>query len=104
MTRRDLLVAMLQAFFLALFPWLRTERGLEVVKGAIEGALSENWDENWGAIFKSGKFKFEIAIKGYELPEPMFEYLRRENEGPYVSTGPVANFLPIKRKSVEEET
>jgi hypothetical protein len=36
MTRREVLVAMIQALLLALFPWLRTERGLLVAGRAAE--------------------------------------------------------------------
>lgn len=39
LSRRDLLTAMLQALFLALFPWLRTERGLKVAEKAAERYL-----------------------------------------------------------------
>jgi autotransporter translocation and assembly factor TamB len=34
--RRDFLVSMLQSLLLALFPWLRTERGRQVLAAGVE--------------------------------------------------------------------
>jgi hypothetical protein len=67
MGRRDFLVAWIQALFLALFPWLRNERGLEVLEKAIEAAVPKTLPVGQ-ALFKSGSFKLEIDIKGYEIP------------------------------------
>lgn len=63
MTRRELLVAMLQAFFLALFPWLRTDDGVRVLGEALDKAVTER------AIFKVGEFRIEFGIRGYEVSE-----------------------------------
>lgn len=46
MSRRDALVLMLQSLLLALFPWMRTERGAEVVKAAVEEMVPT--DPSWG--------------------------------------------------------
>lgn len=39
LSRRDLLTGMLQALLLALFPWLRTERGALLAEQAAEKAV-----------------------------------------------------------------
>ena len=53
LSRRDLLVGLLQALFLALFPWLRNERGAEIVRTAAEHMVS-------------------IGVKGFELSPAMY--------------------------------
>jgi hypothetical protein len=61
MDRRDFLVTMLRALFLALFPWLRTERGAEVVKAAAEKMVADR------AVFKDGTFQLRSAFKGFDV-------------------------------------
>lgn len=47
--RRSFLVLMLQSLLLALFPWLRTEKGLAVAKQAAESLAPTLFtDVNWG--------------------------------------------------------
>jgi hypothetical protein len=42
LSRRDLLTAMIQALFLALFPWLRTARGTLVARQAAQTWVTDN--------------------------------------------------------------
>ena len=80
LTRRDLLVGLLQALFLALFPWLRNERGAEVVKVAAEHMVSKDAVAVERAIFKGGEFRMSIGVKGFEVSPVMFEQLRGNHE------------------------
>jgi hypothetical protein len=51
--RRDFLVQMIQALLLALFPWLRTERGQQVAKEGAE-QLATDWK------FSDGEIRWEL--------------------------------------------
>jgi len=71
MDRRDFLVSILQALFLALFPWLRTERGAEVLKAAVEDMVPTH------AVFKTGEFRITMGIKGFELSDEWMAAVRK---------------------------
>jgi hypothetical protein len=92
MNRRDFITLWIQALLLALFPWLRSERGIEIA-GRAADAMAPRVER---AIFKGGTMEISIGIKGYELSPEMYAFLRRANES-YVSCGPAANFMPIER-------
>jgi hypothetical protein len=62
MDRRDFLVSILQALFLALFPWLRTERGADVLRAALDQAVPTG-----RAIFKGGSFHLTIRLNGFDV-------------------------------------
>ena len=49
LSRRDLLVGLFQALLLALFPWLRTERGVQVVADGVEAMVPEFVGSGWWA-------------------------------------------------------
>lgn len=72
LSRRDLLVGLLQALFLALFPWLRNERGAEIVRTAAEHMVSKDAVAVERAIFKGGEFRMSIGVKGFELSPAMY--------------------------------
>jgi len=62
MSRRDALIAVLQALLLALFPWLRTERGVEIA----------------GRIVEQGVLQSDILVRGvgvHIFVEPEVFYL-----------------------------
>jgi hypothetical protein len=44
LSRRDFITVMLTALFLALFPWLRSERGLEAARESAEAAVKKLFD------------------------------------------------------------
>ena len=70
MDRRDFLVSMLQAFFLALFPWLRTERGADVLRAAIEQAVPEEGPLMTDrVVFRGGDVRLSIALRGFEVKD-----------------------------------
>jgi hypothetical protein len=68
LSRRDLLIAWLQALFLTLCPWLRSEDGLEKLHVALDRALPDTAR----AIFKGGTFKISMAVKGFEVPDDLW--------------------------------
>ena len=75
LSRRDLLVGLLQALFLALFPWLRNERGAEVVRAAAEHMVSKDPVAVERAVFKMGEIEISMGVKGYEVSDEMFRLL-----------------------------
>ncbi len=79
MSRRELFIAMLQALLLSLFPWLRTERGAQVVREALEATLPENI-----AVFKGGTMQISIGIKGFEMSD---EWMRGDGPGAAARAG-----------------
>lgn len=74
MGRRDFLVVWLQTLLLAFFPWLRTERGIEVAGQVAEAWVPQIVDQ---AIFKGGMFNISMVIKGYELAPDHLERLMK---------------------------
>lgn len=72
LSRRDLLVGMLQALLLALFPWLReSERGREVAKAGAEHLFhTQN-------IYKSGSYQCTIGVSGFQLDDKWYEILTK---------------------------
>lgn len=64
MTRRESLVLMLQSLLLALFPWLRTERGLVAVGAAVEEMVPEVIDLGYGWWVESAKLHM---LRSYNL-------------------------------------
>lgn len=66
LSRRELLVSMLQALFMALFPWLRgSPRGLEVARAGAENVVR--------SVYKPGTWNLSIGIRGYELAPEDFK-------------------------------
>ncbi len=51
LSRRDLLTGMLQALLLALFPWLRTERGALLAEQAVERFVLQSGGQAAGNVF-----------------------------------------------------
>ena len=76
MGRRDFIVLWLQALLLTLFPWLRTEQGVEAA-GRVADEMVPKYDR---AIFKGGEFKISMNLKGYELNDEMYAKLREAIE------------------------
>jgi hypothetical protein len=66
MDRRDFLLVWLQTLLLTLFPWLRSERGIEVAGKAAEAMLPAVER----AVFKGGPLKLTMVLKGFEVPGP----------------------------------
>lgn len=100
LSRRDLLVSLLQALFLALFPWLRNERGERVVRAAAEHMVAKDPVAVDKAIFKGGEFRVSIGVKGFELSPEMYAKLRELNEAYVPGDGPLAAFIPVNRRRV----
>lgn len=114
LSRRDLLASLLQALFLALFPWLRTERGGEVLRAAVEGMVSVDIDTtmpggefaNYGLwaqqaqwyMMRSYDFKWEYDRM--HLSPEMYAKLRELNEAYVPGDGPPAVFIPVNRRRV----
>ncbi len=68
MGRRDFLVVWLQALLLTLFPWLRTEQGIEVAGQVAEAMVPTVITDR--AIFKGGTFNLSVMLKWFEVPGP----------------------------------
>lgn len=64
MNRRDFLTLWLQALLLALFPWLRTERGIAVAARAAEAMVLETEHRI-----------FSVGMVGYELTPELNAFL-----------------------------
>lgn len=73
MNRRDFLTLWLQALLLSFFPWLRSERGIEVA-GRVAESMVPKVER---AIFKGGTWRMSIMLKGWEIPEGHIEHIER---------------------------
>jgi len=78
MNRRDFLTLWLQALLLSLFPWLRSERGIEVAGRVAESMVPEIADR---VVFKGGTWWMSVTLKGWEIPEGHIERTMRALTG-----------------------
>jgi len=102
MDRRDFLVSMLQALLLALLPWLRTARGVEVAKAVAEQhavsifgpELPRGVDTVATTLAEPGELQVPMLISG----DPWIEQVLEQLNGRYVpGGGPAASFMPVAR-------
>ena len=93
MGRRDFVLLWIQALLLALFPWLRTERGIEVA-GKVAEAMVPAAEK---ALFKGGSFQISIGVKGYELSAEQWESLT--NPALRIEAEPFTRLLDCEEKT-----
>jgi hypothetical protein len=85
LSRRDLLVSILQALLLSLFPWLRqSPKGLEVAKAGAENLVASGADLSTRSIYKMGTFHLSIGVKGFELTPEQHALLTSYDSWPEV--------------------
>lgn len=72
MNRRDFLALWLQSLLLALFPWLRSEEGIEVASNAALAMVPQVEQ----IMFRGGTFNLSVRFIGWELSEAQMDFLK----------------------------